>query len=81
MKATVTVTLKPDVLDPQGKAIARACAQLGADVVEDVRQGKLFELRLREGIDRGQAQRVVEELAGKLLANPTIETFRLVSLD
>jgi phosphoribosylformylglycinamidine synthase len=81
MKATVTVTLKRDVLDPQGKAIARACGQLGADAIEEVRQGKLFELRLRDGIDRAQAERLVEEIANKLLANPVIEDFRLVSLD
>ena len=46
MKALVHVTLKPDVLDPQGKAIARASASLGYDAVQSVRQGKLFEVSL-----------------------------------
>ena len=46
MKALIHVTLKPDVLDPQGKAIRNACASLGYVGIEEVRQGKLFEIRL-----------------------------------
>ncbi len=46
MKALVYVTLKPDVLDPQGSAIQRACGSLGYQGVQDVRQGKLFEIKL-----------------------------------
>ena len=46
MKALVHVTLKPDVLDPQGKAILHACGSLGYDAVSSVRQGKLFEVTL-----------------------------------
>lgn len=81
MKALVHVTLKQDVLDPQGKAIARACASLGFAQLEDVRQGKLFELRLAQGLDRAQAEALVREVAEKLLANPVIEDFRIVSIE
>ena len=52
MKALVQVTLKPDVLDPQGKAIRSACAQLGYQAIESVRQGKLFEIELAAGVAR-----------------------------
>jgi phosphoribosylformylglycinamidine synthase len=80
MKAVVHVTLKRDVLDPQGQAIARACATLGYDAVTDVRQGKLFEIELAAA-DRAAAERLVRELAAKLLANPVIEDFRVVSIE
>jgi phosphoribosylformylglycinamidine synthase len=80
VKATVCVTLKPDVLDPQGRAIQRACATLGYDAVADVRQGKLFEIELA-GADRAAAERLVRELAAKLLSNPVIEDFRVVSIE
>jgi phosphoribosylformylglycinamidine synthase len=80
MKATVCVTLKRDVLDPQGKAIQRACVSLGYESVRDVRQGKLFELNL-EGLDRDGARRLVEELSDKLLANPVIEDSKILRIE
>ena len=80
MKALVYVTLKPDVLDPQGKAIARASAQLGYDAVKAVRQGKLFEVTL-DASDEASARRLLEELSDKLLANPVIEDHRIVSVE
>lgn len=80
MKARVYVTLKPDVLDPQGKAIAKASAQLGYDAVRAVRQGKLFEIEL-DTDDEAKAKSLVAELADKLLANPVIEDYRIVSLE
>ena len=80
MKALVHVTLKPDVLDPQGKAIHRAGASLGYDTVESVRQGKLFEVVL-DGTDELQAQSQLAELCEKLLANPVIENYEVVRLD
>lgn len=80
MKALVHVTLKSGVLDPQGKAIGHAAASLGYDVVEDVRQGKLFEVRLATR-DEGEARRLVLELSEKLLANPVIEDFEIVGLE
>lgn len=79
MKAVVTVTLKRDVLDPQGQAIQRAAVSLGYAGVRDVRQGKRFELEL-EATDRAAAERLVAELAAKLLANPVIEDFRVESV-
>jgi phosphoribosylformylglycinamidine synthase len=79
VKAVVTVTLKRDVLDPQGRAIQRAAASLGYAGVRDVRQGKRFELQL-EATDRAAAERLVAELAAKLLANPVIEDFRVESV-
>jgi phosphoribosylformylglycinamidine synthase len=80
VKALVHVTLKPDVLDPQGKAIRNACASLGYEGVEDVRQGKLFEIRLapRPGAD---ARALLAELCDKLLANPVIEDYEIVRID
>ena len=80
MKATVTVMLKPDVLDPQGVAIGRACASLGYEGIRDVRQGKIFEVKL-DATDEAAARRVVLELAEKLLANPVIEDFQLEKLE
>ena len=80
MKALVHVTLKPEVLDPQGKAIQKASAQLGYDVVHGVRQGKLFEIEL-DATDEAAARRLLDELCEKLLANPVIEDHRVVSVE
>jgi len=80
MRAVVTVMLKSDVLDPQGAAIVRACGSLGYDGVRDVRQGKVFEIEL-DAPDEATARGLLEELAGKLLANPVIEDFRLDELE
>ncbi len=76
MKAVVCVMLKPDVLDPQGRAIQRACVTLGYDRVADVRQGKVFEIELRTE-DRATAEGLVRELCEKLLANGVIEDWRI----
>lgn len=73
MKATVTVRLKPGVLDPQGRAIAQALGGLGFAGVEDVRQGKLIELELADGTTRD----AVEAMCRKLLANTVIERFEV----
>jgi len=80
VKAIVCVTLKADVLDPQGRAIQRACATLGHDAVRDVRQGKLFEIEL-DARDRAAAERLVRELCEKLLANPVIEDWRIERIE
>ena len=79
MKATVTVMLKPGVLDPQGKAIGHALASLGFTNVGDVRAGKVIELELAE-TDADRARSLAEDMARKLLANTVIESFR-VSVD
>ena len=80
MKALVHVTLKTDFLDPQGKAILHACDTLGYDNVTDVRQGKLFEIRLEATSDDG-ARAILSELCDKLLANPVIEDYEIVSVE
>ena len=80
MKALVHVTLKPDVLDPQGKAIQRASASLGYDAVQSVRQGKLFEVALDDR-DEDRARSQLAELCEKLLANPVIENYEIIRLD
>ena len=79
MKATVTVMLKPGVLDPQGKAIGHALHTLGFAAVGEVRAGKVIELELAES-DPERARAAAEEMARKLLANTVIESFR-VSVD
>jgi len=76
MKARVHVTLKPGVLDPQGKAIAHALESLGFSGVEDVRQGKLIVLELAER-DPANARAAVEAMCEKLLANTVIETYAI----
>jgi phosphoribosylformylglycinamidine synthase subunit PurS len=80
VKAIVCVTLKSDVLDPQGRAIQRACATLGYDAVTDVRQGKHFEVQLATD-DRAAAERLVRELCEKLLSNPVIEDWRIERIE
>ncbi|MDR3517113.1 MAG: phosphoribosylformylglycinamidine synthase subunit PurS [Azospirillaceae bacterium] len=76
MKAIVHITLKRGVLDPQGKAIGHALASLGFEGVGEVRQGKVIELDLAE-TDHGIAQRQVEAMCLKLLANTVIEDYRI----
>ena len=76
MRARVFVTLKPSVFDPQGKTIADALHSLGYGGVEDVRQGKYFELDLAT-TEAAQAQALAAEVADKLLANPVIESYRI----
>lgn len=75
MKAKVVVTFKEGVLDPQGKTIQNAIVSLGYQGVEEVRQGKYFELTL-DDLPREKAEELVKEIAGKILTNPIIEQFR-----
>jgi phosphoribosylformylglycinamidine synthase subunit PurS len=72
MKTRVVVTLKPGVLDPQGKAVHHALTGLGFGGVNDVRVGKIVELDLAEGTDTAQ----IDEMCRKLLANTVIENYR-----
>ncbi|GAC1577214.1 MAG: phosphoribosylformylglycinamidine synthase subunit PurS [Sphingomicrobium sp.] len=76
MKARVYVTLKPGVLDPQGKAIHHALEGLGFGCVEEVRQGKMIELDLADGTSETE----IEEMCRKLLANTVIENYRIEQL-
>jgi len=77
MKARVFVTLKPGVLDPQGKAIHHALEGLGFSGVQDVRAGKLIELELADGT----SDTAIEDMCRKLLANTVIENFRIERLE
>tara|TARA_B100001123_G_scaffold31337_2_gene32906 strand:- start:338 stop:577 length:240 start_codon:yes stop_codon:yes gene_type:complete len=76
VKAKVYVTLKPSILDPQGKTIAQALHTMGYDTINDVRQGKFFELDI--DIDSAEAMRKTAlEVAERVLANPVIENCRV----
>jgi len=74
MRARVSIRLRPDVLDPQGKAIGQALVTLGFSSVNNVRQGKLIELDV-EASDVGSAEQQVHAMCEKLLANPVIEDY------
>jgi phosphoribosylformylglycinamidine synthase subunit PurS len=76
MKAYVYVSLKKSVLDPQGKTIYGSLKKMGYTGLEDVRQGKYFELTLDGALSRDQAQAEVERIAREVLTNPVIEEFR-----
>lgn len=75
MKATVTVELKPAVLDPQGKAIQHSLSALGFAGVEDVRVGKLFRITLHDGSSRPEIEQQLRRMCERLLANPVVEDF------
>ena len=77
MKIKVTVTLKNGVLDPQGKAIQQTLSGMGFSNVEEVRQGKYFEVEVNEK-DEDKAKSKVEEMCKKLLANLVIEDFKIL---
>ena len=74
MKVRVYVSFKDSVLDPQGQTVKNALHTLGYDFVEDVRQGKVFELDL-EGISETEAREIIPKISDKVLANPIIEKF------
>jgi phosphoribosylformylglycinamidine synthase len=76
MKARIHVTLKPGVLDPQGRAIENALKGLGFDGASDVRQGKVIELDIAEPSEAAARARA-EEMCRKLLANPVMENFTI----
>lgn len=77
MKARVIVTLKNGVLDPQGKAIEGALASLGVSGVNGVRQGKVFDIEIADGLDRAAAEAALKQAAEKLLANTVVENFQV----
>ena len=77
MKAKVYVTLKPGVLDPQGKAIQHSAESLGYGQLTDIRQGKYFEVVCQAGTDPAAAQEMATRLADQVLANPVIEDYRV----
>ena len=80
MKACAYITLKPGVLDPQGKAVENALANIGFQGINDVRQGKYIELDLADS-DPAAAKLAVEEMCERLLANTVIENYRVEIVD
>jgi phosphoribosylformylglycinamidine synthase len=77
MKAKVYVTLKPGVLDPQGKAIQHSVGLLGYGGIADVRQGKYFEIALDSSLAESEARDTATRMAKEVLSNPVIEDFRV----
>jgi len=76
LKISATVTLKKDVLDPQGKVVSQTLKNMGYKSVINVRQGKYFEIELNEA-DKEKAKKIVEEISKKLLTNIIIENFTI----
>ena len=77
MKVSVIITLKKDVLDPQGKVIHKTLDGMGFNDIDEVRQGKYFEIDIKEN-DRNKAETKVEEMCKKLLANLVIENYKII---
>jgi phosphoribosylformylglycinamidine synthase len=77
MKISVIITLKKDVLDPQGKVIHQTLDGMGFESINEVRQGKYFEIDINES-DKKKAEEKVEEMCKKLLANLVIEDFKII---
>jgi phosphoribosylformylglycinamidine synthase PurS subunit len=75
MKAYVYVSLKKSVLDPQGETIHGALTKIGYKGLQEVRQGKYFEITLNGGVSKEEAQAQVERMAREVLTNPVIEEF------
>jgi len=76
LKISVTVTLKKDVLDPQGKVVKQTLKNMGHQNIEDIRQGKYFEIELNEK-DKEKAKKIIEEISIKLLSNTVIEDYTI----
>ena len=77
MKISIIITLKNDVLDPQGKIIQQALGGMGFNDVKDVRQGKYFQIDINEN-DKKKAESKIEEMCKKLLANLVIEDYKIL---
>ena len=77
MKISVIITLKKDVLDPQGKIIQQTLDGMGFDNINEVRQGKYFEIDTKEN-DTNKAKEKVDEICRKLLANLVIENYKII---
>ncbi|MFL2853055.1 MAG: phosphoribosylformylglycinamidine synthase subunit PurS [Candidatus Pelagibacter sp.] len=76
MKFSVTVTLKKDVLDPQGKVVQNTLQNFGMDSLKSVRQGKYFEIEMNSS-DEKEAEKKVNDMCEKLLANLIIEDYKV----
>ena len=76
MKISVTVALKRDVLDPQGKVVKQTLKNMGYECIENIRQGKYFEIELNEN-NKDKAEKVTKEICEKLLTNTVIEDYTI----
>ena len=79
MKISVIITLKKDVLDPQGKIIQQTLNGMGFEDINEVRQGKYFEIDTKES-DPKKAKDKVEEMCNKLLSNLVIENYKIIDV-
>ena len=77
MKISIIVTIKKEVLDPQGNVIQQTLKNMGFKSIKNVRQGKYFDIELDE-TDKKEARKVAEELCKKLLANLVIEEYKII---
>ena len=77
MRVSVIITLKKDVLDPQGKVIHQTLDGMGFEGINEVRQGKYFEINTKEN-DKAKAEKEVEEMCKKLLVNLVIEDYKII---
>ena len=76
MKISATVTLKKEVLDPQGKVVSQTLKNMGYNSIVNVRQGKYFDIELNEN-DKEKAKKIAEEICKKLLTNVVIEDYTI----
>ena len=79
MKFSITVTLKKDVLDPQGKVVQNTLQNLGIDNLKSIRQGKYFEIELNDS-DQNKAEKKINDMCKKLLANLIIEDYKITKI-
>ena len=79
MKFSVKVTLKKDVLDPQGKVVAQTLQNMGMNTLKNIRQGKYFEIEINEN-NEAKAKEKIEEMCKKLLVNLIIEDFKIYKI-
>ena len=76
MKISVIITLKKDVLDPQGKVVSKTLQNMGYNSIANVRQGKYFEIELKE-TNEEKAKKIADEICKKLLTNTVIEDYKI----
>ena len=77
MKIKVTVTLKKDVLDPQGKVVNQTLKNMGYKNIINVRQGKYFEIELDNEVGKEKSKKIIDEVCNKLLTNVIIEDYNI----
>jgi|TARA_B110000438_G_scaffold114489_1_gene112227 phosphoribosylformylglycinamidine synthase subunit PurS len=76
LKVSITVTLKKDVLDPQGKVVNQTLKNMGYNNIDSIRQGKYFEIEINE-TDKNKVNKIIEDICQKLLTNTVIEDYKI----